>query len=892
MRKGGTIDGTSPASRAAQDRIVPIAPFPSLTEIARHGQAIAVIDETGKSWSFAELDAAARDFAAAIGPAPTLVLLEARNAIGSIIALLGALHGRHPVILAPPGEATASIAALYRPQVIVRSGGEAQPGAVLDRDPAAGPVDLHPELALMLSTSGSTGSPKLVRLSLASLDANAAAIATYLGIDQGSRAITSLPLSYSYGLSVVTSHLVAGGSLVLTSASVVDREFRQLCERHAVTGIAGVPYSYELMERSGFIRDLPPSITTLTQAGGRLAPQLVLSVASQAQSHGARFFVMYGQTEATARMAYVPPAQIAAHPDAVGVAIPGGRFSLLDDDGAVIEQSGSAGELVYEGPNVMLGYAERREDLARGREIGALHTGDIAVRGEDRLYRIVGRKSRFVKLFGLRIGLDDVERQFRERGVEAVVTGDDSLLAVVVPAGSDTAELRGWLSQQLRIQPQAIDIAAGEVPRLGNDKIDFGAIRTAAQARRAQAGEAAITAGDPIGALFAEQFPANTGGRDQSFVSLEGDSLKYVQVSMGLEEALGYIPDEWETLTIDQLAALPRKDARLQGIWRPRSLETDIVVRALAIMAVVVNHASTTLVVGGGANVLLLLFGLNFHRYAGRSLSDRVSLAPLRNFFVRVVLPYYVLLLAFDALTWRMEIPSLLLVSNYFGRFGTLVEPYWFIEVLAQLLLALTVLFALPPVRRAAKRRPWEFSLGFLGVACALSLGVQILWPRPELASRTPEILLWLSAAGWAVPQARTLGRRIVLFAIVVAMTAATCLLIADQPRGYLRGATQVAWLIGSVALLLWVPRLSLPDVLRTPIALIAGASLQIYLVHNIVTHEFLYVWHLDSVLAILGLSLLAGIALRWGQTLAEQRIAGWRQPAGNAMLIDRTPEA
>jgi acyl-CoA synthetase (AMP-forming)/AMP-acid ligase II len=870
-----------------------IGAFPGLNAIGTYGRRVAVIDERGKSWSFADLSQAARRFAAEVGEGRTLLLLEARNDIRSVIAILGALEGRHPVILAPPGDATASIAALYRPQAIVRAPEESctDPAAALERDPSAPPAELSEDLALLLSTSGSTGSPKLVRLSLASLEANAASIATYLGLDESARAITSLPLSYSYGLSVLTSHLVAGGSLVLNSASVIDPEFRQLCDRHRVTGIAGVPYSYELMERSGFVRNLPGSITTLTQAGGRLPPHQVASIAADAQSRGVRFYVMYGQTEATARIAYVPPAQIAEHPDAVGMAIPGGRFWLEDDDGVVIERTGIAGELVYEGPNVMLGYAEQRADLAKGREMSVLHTGDVAIRGEDGLYRIVGRKSRFVKLFGLRIGLDDVERQFRDRGIEAVVTGDDTMLAVLVPEGSDTPELSAWLSQQLRIPVQAVDVAAGEAPRLGNGKIDFGAIRTAAQQRRADSNQPAAAQGDAIATLFAELFPGQPLPRNETFVSLGGDSLKYVQVSMGLEEALGYIPADWEMLSIEQLTALPRKATHSRGLFGFRGLETDILVRALAIIAVVINHASSTWVVGGGANVLLLLFGLNFRRYSGRSLSDRVSLTPLRNFFVRVVLPYYALLLAFDALTKQADLASLLLVSNFTGRFGTLMEPYWFIEVVAQLLVLMTLLFAIPPVRRASKRYPWGFSLAFLVISCAVSLAATWFWPRPGLSSRTPELLLWLAAAGWAVTEARTPLRRIVLFGVIAAMTAMTCFLLADFPRGYLHQPMQVGWIIGSTALLLWLPRLSLPGLLRTPLALVAGASLQIYLVHNIVTHEFLYVWKVDNLAAILAISLAAGIMLRWAQAAAEQHLAARRFPGAKAVASDPTPD-
>lgn len=863
--------------------------LPSLTELGRYGARLAVIDEAGKAWRYAELVAAADAFAGALGERRQLLLLEARNDIRSLIALLGALENRHPVIIAPPGEASESIAAIYRPEVIVRADREGGPEQAIVRQQADA-VELHPELALMLSTSGSTGSPKLVRLSLASLDANAASIATYLEIGADSRAITSLPLSYSYGLSVVTSHLAAGGSLVLTSASVIDPEFRHLCELHGVTGVAGVPYSYELMERAGFIEDLPRSVGTLTQAGGRMPPERVSAVAEQAEAQGARLFVMYGQTEATARMAYVPPALLRDNPDAVGVAIPGGRFSLLDDDGVPINRSGQAGELVYAGPNVMLGYATERADLAKGREIEALHTGDVAMRGGDGLYRVVGRKSRFVKLFGLRIGLDDIERQFRERGIEAVAAGDDSMLAVVVPDGCDAGAQREWLAQQLKIQPSAIDVTAGPVPRLGNGKVDFGAIRSAAMARLGNAregGEGERT----VEGLLSQLFPRRPIDPQDSFVTLGGDSLSYVQMSMGLEDVLGYIPDDWENLPLAQLEALPRRAGGPRRAWQLRGLETDIVVRAAAILAIVVNHASNGFPVGGGANVLLLLFGLNFFRYSGRQLHDGVSLTPLRNFFLRIVAPYYLLLLAFEAATGKIDVSSLLLVSNFSGRFGNLMEPYWFIEVVAQILLLLTLAFAAAPVRRIATARPWPFALAFVGLACAASLAALLLAPRPELSNRTPEFLLWLTAAGWALAQAKSAGRKLALFALVGLMTIATIALLAGQARGYLQTPTQIGWIIAATALLLWVPRIALPGFLRSAISLIAGASLQIYLVHNIVTHEFLYVFHVANLPVILTTSVAAGLAFRWVQDAVGRRLAASTR-AGGRTAAPRAPEA
>ena len=235
-------------------------------------------------------------------------------------------------------------------------------GDIRERRPGTA-HDLHPDLALLLSTSGSTGSPKLVRLSHDNLRCNAASIADYLGLTPDDRAITSLPMHYCYGLSVVHSHLLVGAGLVLTDLSVVDECFWRLAEDAGATSFAGVPYTFEQLERSGFTERALPSLRYVTQAGGRMAPERVGRWRDHGRRSGWDLVVMYGQTEATARMAWLPPDRADAHPEAVGIPIPGGSFRLEPVD--EVDEPG-VGELVYAGPNVMQGYAVSAADLARG----------------------------------------------------------------------------------------------------------------------------------------------------------------------------------------------------------------------------------------------------------------------------------------------------------------------------------------------------------------------------------------------------------------------------------------------------------------------------------------------------------------------------------------------
>ncbi len=288
---------------------------------------------------------------------------------------------------------------------------------------------LHPDLALLLSTSGSTGSPKLVRLSHRNLVTNAAAIAEYLDIRETDRAATTLPMSYCYGLSVIHSHLLRGaGADPHRSLGRRRRVLGAVPPASRARAFAGVPYTFEMLERIGFTGH-GPAASALRHPGRRADATRARAAASPswAAQQGWDLFVMYGATEATARMAYLPPQLASSHPAAIGRPIPGGAFTIEPRDGW---DGDGVGELVYRGPNVMMGYAHRPADLALGKTVDALHTGDIARRGPDGLYEVIGRSSRFVKMYGLRIDLQRVEATLRDHGVTAFCTDDDDRLAV------------------------------------------------------------------------------------------------------------------------------------------------------------------------------------------------------------------------------------------------------------------------------------------------------------------------------------------------------------------------------------------------------------------------------------------------------------------------------
>ncbi|HZB49206.1 MAG TPA: non-ribosomal peptide synthetase, partial [Mycobacteriales bacterium] len=591
---------------------------PFARELRSWGDRVALVTPDGPV-SYRELADRVDRLAARLGPRRRLVLVEVAAALDPLVGYLAALAGGHPVLLAPTGDpdAVAGLLAAYDPDVVIRA------GTVLQRRPGTR-HDLHPELALLLSTSGSTGSPKLVRLSAAAVQANAEAIAGYLGIRDTDRAATTLPLHYCYGLSVLHSGLVRGASLLLTDRSVADPAFWALFRAHRCTSLAGVPYTFDLLDRVGFAGMRLPHLRYVTQAGGRLAPDRVRRYAELGRAAGWDLVVMYGQTEATARMAYLPPELAAERPECIGGPVPGGSFRL---EPLADRPEPDVGELVYTGPNVMLGYAGSPADLGLGRTVSELRTGDVARRHPDGLYEVVGRRSRFAKVFGLRIDLDRVEAALAGREVTACCLARDGELVVAV-AGGDTGSSLAAAAEAAGLPRHAVRLVElARIPRLASGKPDLAAV-----AALAGAGPATPAPGDLRG-LFAEVLGSAEVTEDSTFAGLGGDSLSYVRMSVRLEELLGPLPEDWPTRPVRELRALAARPHR-RGRW----LETSVALRAVAIVLVVGTHA-TVVDLPGGAHLLLAVLGFNLARLPLAAGDRRERLRGLGRVLRRIAVP-------------------------------------------------------------------------------------------------------------------------------------------------------------------------------------------------------------------------------------------------------------
>lgn len=460
--------------------------------LERFGERTALITETGEHIAYNALLARADEIAGAAG-SRCLAFLMCRNCADAAAGYVGFLRrGIVPVLLAENLDTSMLEGLLesYRPAYFYLPSEKASElsGAMVWRGesytllrlPYEQDYKLPEELALLLTTSGSTGSPKLVRQSGRNIEANTRSIAEYLGILSEDRAITTLPMQYTYGLSILQSHLSVGAAVILTDKTLMDKEFWALLKEQKATTFGGVPYIYEMLKKLRFDRMNLPSLRYLTQAGGKLPKELAEEFIQTCKRKNMKFIVMYGQTEATARMAYLPWEHAESHAASIGIAIPGGEFWLADPEGAPILEPETTGELVYRGPNVTLGYAENRFDLCKPDENhGELRTGDMAKRDAKGFYYIVGRKKRFLKLFGSRVNLDEVEGLLNRAGIPCACAGVDDRLDVYITDGSLLGQAERFIKEHTAINPNGFQLhVIEEIPRNDSGKVLYSALGT------------------------------------------------------------------------------------------------------------------------------------------------------------------------------------------------------------------------------------------------------------------------------------------------------------------------------------------------------------------------------------------------------------------------------
>lgn len=423
--------------------------------------ALALVDNEGNRITYGKLAELVNTVGTQV-ESRALIFNLCKNTVGSLIGYLGFVeHGAVPVTLSAKidDKLLSALLEIYTPAyiwtpveeehrfdyekifeiygyVLLKTGNKIYP--------------MNENLQICMTTSGSTGSPKLVRYKKGNLEANAKNVATAFGWTENERAICDLGMQYTMGLNVINTHLYVGATVLLTTYNLLSPEFWDYIKKERGTNFTGVPFSYDIFFRLHFERMDLPDLHTLSQGGGKLTEKRFVQLAEYARRTGKRFIASFGTTETSARMACLPPELALSKTGSIGRAIPEGELFLVDEDGKVLTDPVAEGEMCYKGPNVTMGYAVCKEDLLKDDEFdGEYHTGDLARRDKDGCYYVTGRQSRFLKLLSYRISLDQSERLIQQEfNIECACSGTDHRMNIYIIDGSKKIEVIEFISKK------------------------------------------------------------------------------------------------------------------------------------------------------------------------------------------------------------------------------------------------------------------------------------------------------------------------------------------------------------------------------------------------------------------------------------------------------------
>ncbi len=447
----------------------------------------ALIDNDGHQLSYGELTEEMRFTGGLVEPR-TVGFILCKNTVGAMIGYLGFIEkGAVPLHLSSKIDRallkelieTYTPAWLWVPEenaeefsfepvcsrfgyTFLRTGNEAYP--------------IHDDLQFLMTTSGSTGSPKLVRYKKGNLEANAKNVALAFGWSASERPICDLGMQYTMGLNVINTHLYVGATVLLTTYNLLSGDFWDYIREQKGTNFTGVPFSYDIFRRLHFERMDLPHLTTLSEGGGKLTDARFIELAEYAARTGKRFIASFGTTETSARMACLPAELALTKTGSIGRAIPEGELFLVDENGNVLTDTVAEGEMCYRGPNVTMGYAICRDDLRKEDEFcGVYHTGDLARRDEDGCYFVTGRLSRFLKLLSYRVSLDQCERLIQQEfNTECACSGTDQRMNIYLTDGKDKKEIVEFISKKTNLYKNLFKVfVIPEIIRNDSGKIRY-----------------------------------------------------------------------------------------------------------------------------------------------------------------------------------------------------------------------------------------------------------------------------------------------------------------------------------------------------------------------------------------------------------------------------------
>ncbi|MDC1463347.1 AMP-binding protein [Alphaproteobacteria bacterium] len=334
---------------------------------------------------------------------------------------------------------------------------------------------LNKNLSLLLSTSGSMGSIKFVKLSKSNLKHNTDSIISYLKINSKDSTITNLPISYSYMLSIINTHFEVGASIIISKHSLIEKEFWKILKNSKVTSFNGVPYTYEILTKIGLKNIKIDTLKYLTHAGGKLEKNKLKEIIKFCKKNSLRFFSMYGQTEASPRISYLKPEFSQKKIGSIGKGIPGSKIYIIDSTSKKILKPFVEGEIICEGKNVFMGYSNNYKDLKKANEENyRLKTGDLGFFDKNGFFFITSRISKIAKIFGNRVDLGALESLMSQKGYKVACLSDNKKVFIFIEKKYNKTNLINTISKITNLNINSFELTKlKNLPRTANNKISY-----------------------------------------------------------------------------------------------------------------------------------------------------------------------------------------------------------------------------------------------------------------------------------------------------------------------------------------------------------------------------------------------------------------------------------
>ncbi len=731
------------------------------------------------------------------------------------------------------------------------------------------------EIALISFTSGTEGDPKGVRLTHNNLADVVTRLNSLMQLDDSISEYIGVPVYHSFGFGRCRAVATAGGKFFIPSNGFNPSEISEMLRKGEINAISAVPSLWRvLLANKDVIGSYGRQVRWIeigSQYMSRREKEEMKTLFPEA-----RLVQHYGLTEAS-RTTLLQIHEVEGELlESVGQALGGVEIKQTPE-----------GQIAIRGNHVALHYLIDDKEVALQDEDGWFVTKDLGSLENGYLY-YEGRADDVINCGGIKVSPEALETKiYASIGCSTGLAicrktdsmrGEGFLLAVTKELNVEKQQLREaalQATQELGVNAaNAITIIdVDSLPKTATGKIQRKqlaqsyALQSSDEDQSVDATDSTVADASPIQAIFRRVLNLSNIEPQNSFISLGGDSLSYIQFSMQLESYLGYLPQRWEQMSLTELERLvPQRK-------RNNAIEMDVFLRAIAISAVVSTHCSMIALkyIFGGSLLLLILAGLNFARFQGYALSKGKfdSIIPT---FRGLLIPHFVMIIASQILNQKFDATVLLLFNNFIISLGDRVSPlpypYWFMSVLVQILVLFYLLFLIKPLRYFANSSPWRFGLILLITAVLTSMISMHLWHSNELFyPRLPHVLLWLFALGWCIHFAKSRTENL----------ATTGILVITMSLMFMNGITsEKLWILIGGAMLIWVPSISLPPILKSIIRTISAATYYIYVIHM----SFIYVivklgisYPLTNfIVAMLGSILIWFLVRRLREFLAQDR--------------------